>query len=289
MATPPQAGHGYGNHPTAPPQGPPFQQYATAGHHPPGSPTGGSAAGGSAAGGSAAVGASASGGDSGERRGDGRRALRRAAGWGFTGALLASVVWTAVVLTVPGMVSVPTAPQGLHGYHTVDDLCRAARLVRFTQLYPQPDATPSHHTDLDPALDSMSCILSLERNTGDSGDSGDTEYASLYAQVKLHKAVNAGLEFDAEKAGMQQQRYEITDVPGLGEEAYIAFRDGVSGSDGAWHSVSQELQIRDGGMTYYLSWSGSYQDGKSTAPDRETIRQSLLADSRDLLKELGGP
>ncbi len=268
MATPPQAGHGQGNHhPTAPPPGSPGQHHATSGHLP--NPVTGPPSG---AGGAATA-----------RRGSG---LRRAAGWGFAGAVLASVVWTVVVLTVPGVVTVASSPQNLHGYHTVDDLCRAAKLVRFTRLYPQPDTAPSGHTDRHPALDSMSCILSLERN---AGDSSGTDYASLYVQVKLHKAVNASPEFDAEKDGMRQQRYQITDVPGLGEEAYLAFRDEPSSSDQAWHGVSQELQVRDGGMTYYLSWSASYQDGKSTPPDRETIRQSLLADSRDLLRELGGP
>ncbi len=133
----------------------------------------------------------------------------------------------------------------------------------------------------------MSCILSLQRNSS-SGSSSD-EYASLYVRVNLHKAVNAAPEFDAERTGMQQQRYRTTDVPGLGEAAYLAFRDEPGTTDRTWHSVSQELQVRDGGMTYYLSWSGSYQDGKSTPPDRETIRQALLADSRDLLKALGGP
>ena len=252
MSTPPRTGPAYGAYET-------YGRHAAAPPNPPQAPDGRAAGGG----------------------------LRHRLGWAFTGAVLASVVWGGVVLSVPGLVTTTTSPQSVHGYRPVDDLCRTAGLVRFTQLYPNPDDSPSHHTERHPALDSMSCVLSLQRNSSTSS-SGD-DYASLYLRVELHKAVNASSEFDAERAGMQQQHYQTSDVPGLGEEAYLAFRDEVGAADRSWHSVSHELQVRDGGMTYYLSWSGSYQDGKSTPPDRETIRQALLADSRDLLKALGGP
>ncbi|MET9617531.1 hypothetical protein [Kitasatospora indigofera] len=219
---------------------------------------------------------------------EGRRGnLRRNAGWAFVGAALASVVWTAVVLAVPGMITTKGSPLGLRGYQAVDDLCAKAKLVKFSQIYRKPDDTPNHRTDRAPALDSMSCVLTLQQGSvGGSGD--DTEYASLYAQVGLHKAVNVSAEFDAEKAGRRQAGYRITDVPGFGDSAYTAYRDETSGSDKSWHSVTHELLLREGGMTYYLSWSGSYQDGKTSVPEQETIRQALLADSRDLLKAIGG-
>ncbi|MFC9327791.1 hypothetical protein [Kitasatospora sp. NPDC057015] len=200
---------------------------------------------------------------------------------------MVSVVWTAVVLTVPGIVAGKGAPLGLHGYHAVDDLCAKAKLAKFGQIYRKPDDTPRHRTDRDPALDSMTCALSLQ-NGSVGGSEGDTEYASLYAQLGLHKAVNVSAEFDAERTGRKQAGYRITDVPGLGDAAYTAYRDEASESDKAWHSVTHELLVREGGMTYYLSWSGSYQDGKSTVPEQETIRQALLSDSRDLLKAVGG-
>ncbi|WP_329494939.1 hypothetical protein [Kitasatospora herbaricolor] len=213
--------------------------------------------------------------------------LRRNAGWAFVGAALVSVVWTAVVLTVPGMVTTKGSPLGLRGYHAVDDLCATAKLVKFNQIYRKPDDTPNHRTDRATALDSMSCVLSLQQGSV-GGSDGDADYASLYAQVGLHKAVNVSAEFDAEKDGRRQAGYRITDVPGFGDSAYTAYRDEPSGTDKSWHSITHELLLREGGMTYYLSWSGSYQEGRTTVPEQETIRQALLADSRDLLKAIGG-
>jgi len=213
------------------------------------------------------------------------RAPRRARGllWAVGGAVVASAVWAAAVLTVPGLVTGKAPePPGTAGYHVVDDLCATARLNRFTQLYPSQSGTPYHYTTRHRALDDMYCSQYRKKLGSDS------EYYSLYLQVQLHKAGDPRPEFAAQRDALQQRRYQITAVPNLGDEAYIGYLDDPSRSDRTWHYLTHALYVRQGGVTYYASWSGSYQDGKTTAPDREEIRVALMADTRDLLKALGG-
>lgn len=203
--------------------------------------------------------------------------------WGVAGALVASAVWVTAVLTVPSMVSTSSkAPPSLRGYRLVDDLCGTARFSRFTQLYPSQSGTPYHYSTRHPALDDMYCSEYIKKSTTDS------EYSSLYLEAQLHKAVDPRPEFQAQESSLQQRRYQISELANLGEQAYLGYLDDPSSTDRTWHYLTQVLYVRDGGLTYYLSWSGSYQEGKTTPPDRDTIRQALLMDTRDVLKAIGG-
>lgn len=214
-------------------------------------------------------------------RGPARRS-RRGLAWGVAGALVASAVWAAAVITVPSLVATGSSAASLHGYHVVDDLCATARFNRFTQLYPSQSGTPYHYSTRHAALDDMYCSEYVKKISTDS------EYSSLYLEAQLHKAVDPQPEFEAQQASLRQRKYQITDVPNLAEQAYIGYLDDPSSSDRTWHYLTQVLYVRDGGLTYYLSWSGSYQEGKTSPPDRETVKQALLMDTRDILKAIGG-
>ncbi|GAA1155579.1 hypothetical protein F4556_004865 [Kitasatospora gansuensis] len=208
---------------------------------------------------------------------------RRPLLWGVLSALLTSAVWAVAVLTVPGIVVLPDGPAPEIGdYRVVEDLCATAKLSRFTQLYPAQSGTPYHYSTRHAALDDMYCSKYLKKSAG------ETEYSSLYMQAQLHRKVNPRAEFDAQQSGLRQRKYLITEVPDLGDQAYVGYLDDRSSSDRTWHYLTQVLYVRDGGLTYYLSWSGSYQEGKAVAPDRETVRQALLMDSRDVLRALAG-
>ncbi|WP_156178642.1 hypothetical protein [Saccharothrix sp. ST-888] len=208
---------------------------------------------------------------------------RRALWWGLAGTLVASAVWAAAVITVPGLVSGGgTGPLNPGGYRVVDDLCGAARLSRFSQLYPAQSGTPYHYSTRHSALDDMYCSKYLKKTDGDS------EYSSLFLEAQLHKVTDPRPEFAAQRAGLGQRRYRIAGVPDLGQEAYVGFLDDPSSIDRSWHYLTQVLYVRDGALTYYLSWSGSYQVGKTPPPDQDSIRQALLMDSRHVLKAIGG-
>ncbi|AUG77176.1 hypothetical protein CFP65_2338 [Kitasatospora sp. MMS16-BH015] len=209
------------------------------------------------------------------------RITRRGLFWALGGAVVASAVWATAVLTVPDLVTPTHQVPDSHGYHLVPDLCAAARFNRFSQLYPAQSGQPYHYTTRHPALDDMYCSEYLKKSPG------DTEYYSLYLEAQLHKEMDPAPEFAAQKESLRQRRYQITEVPALGNEAYVGFLDDPSTSDRTWHYLTQVIYVRDGGLTYYLSWSGSYQDGHSAPPDRDSIRQALMMDTRDVLRALG--
>ncbi|GAA1216405.1 hypothetical protein GCM10009665_02840 [Kitasatospora nipponensis] len=286
MSTPPQTGSGFGGFAPLPPRQEAGQGPAT------GAETGMGTGTGAGTGAVQTVGHPArhpggpatepgSGPGGGAAGGRGRRVLRRV-GWGVVGAVLASAVWTAALWTVPSMVGTASSPRSQGPYRPVDDLCATARVSAFGRLYPVLSGTPYHYTTRDRALDDMYCSQYLKHAAGDTG------YVTLYMEAQLHHAVNAAPEFEAQRTGFEQRRFQVSDVPGLGEQAFVAYLDDQSGSDHGRHYLTQTLYVRDGALTYYLNWSGSYQEGQQGAPDREGIRQALLADTRDALRALGG-
>lgn len=213
--------------------------------------------------------------------------LRRNAVWAFVGAALASAGWAAAVLAIPGMVSGSSgssAPRSLGSYHASDDFCTTGKPNNLFKTYsPDPAYPPTHHTDRNPALDSMTCSTSLKR-IGDTTATG--EFASVYLHADLHRAINPAPEFTAAKEAYRSRGYQITDIPGLGEEAYFNYKDDPGSSDKSWHSVSAEVEVRDGGMTYYISWSGSYTEGKGKPMSKEDLRTALQADASDAVRAM---
>ncbi|MEU3568631.1 hypothetical protein AB0E96_09410 [Kitasatospora sp. NPDC036755] len=206
--------------------------------------------------------------------------LRRNAVWAFVGAVIVSAGWTAAVLAVPGLVSSESSPRGLNGYHLSDDFCTTGKPAKILQTYSVSDTSaPTHHSDRHPALDSMSCSMSLKR----TGGNNDSEYASLFFRTDLHKAINPAPEQEANKELYRGRGYQVTDVAGLGEEAYYLYKD--DGSD-QYHSVYAELDVRDGGMTYYINYTASYTQGKGKPPSKDELRGALQSDAQDALRAM---
>ncbi|MCX4685522.1 hypothetical protein OG401_14560 [Kitasatospora purpeofusca] len=218
----------------------------------------------------------------------GRRSggLRRNATWAFVGAILASAVWTGTVLAVPGLVDDGSGAKSLRGYHAVDRICDAGKLTAFRGKYKMVDNYPLEHVGRTDTMDVMRCYALMKRTPSDSET---TDYATLDIRAELHRAVDSAPEFAALRQYFEQQKYEITPVPGLGEEAYLAYGDEPTSSDKTFHDINYYLQIRDGGMTYSLYWTDNYQVGKNHTLDRETVRKAMLDDTRDMLRAIGSP
>ncbi|WP_033215963.1 hypothetical protein [Kitasatospora phosalacinea] len=205
--------------------------------------------------------------------------------WGVGGAVLASAVRSVAVLTLPplvrGTLGEPSAPSP-RGYRVSDDLCATAALPALGRLYPSPSGSPYHYTTRHRVLDEMYCSQYRAKTDG------DPEHYSLYLQVQLHHRVDPRPEFGAQREGLAQRRYLISPVSELGDEAYLGYLDDPDRNDPDRHHLTQVLYVRQGGMTCYAGWSGSYQDGRTTAPDLDRIRSALVSDTRDLLRGLGG-
>ncbi|MFG2916314.1 hypothetical protein ACGF0D_25915 [Kitasatospora sp. NPDC048298] len=205
--------------------------------------------------------------------------LRRNAVWAFVGAVIVSAGWAAAVMAIPGLVSSDSSPRGLRGYHLSDDFCTTGKPTKLLQTYSVSDSSaPTHHTDRHPALDSMNCSMSLKRTGG-----SDSEYANLYMRADLHKAVNPAPELAANKELYRARGYQVTDIAGIGEEAYFLYKDDGSGQ---YHSVYAELDILDGGMTYYINYTASYTEGKGKPPSREELRSALQSDGQDAVRAM---
>ncbi|GAA2085437.1 hypothetical protein GCM10009759_05190 [Kitasatospora saccharophila] len=205
--------------------------------------------------------------------------------WGVGGAVLASAVWSAAVLTLPplvrGVLGRPAAPAPA-GYRAADDLCATAALPAFARLYPSPSGSPYHYTTRHRVLDEMYCSQYRQKAGGDS------EHYSLYLQVQLHHQVDPRPEFGAQRDGLAQRHYLISPVAELGDEAYLGYLDDPDRGDTGRHYLTQVLYVRQGGMTCYAGWSGSYLDGRTAAPDLDLVRSALVSDTRDILRGLGG-
>ncbi|MFI9364603.1 hypothetical protein ACIG5E_26660 [Kitasatospora sp. NPDC053057] len=209
--------------------------------------------------------------------------LRRNAVWAFVGALLASAGWTTAVLVIPGMVgnSGDSAPRSLGGYHVSDDFCAVGKPDQLLGKYSvnTSSTSPSHHTDRNPALDSMNCSMSLKRIGGTS----DSEYASVYLRADLHKAVNPAPELSANKETYRSRGYQISNITGIGEDAYFVYKD-----DGAdkYRDIYAEVDVRDGGMTFYITYSASYTQGKTTPPSMDELRGMLQTDAGNAVRAM---
>ncbi|MGW2375969.1 hypothetical protein [Kitasatospora sp. NPDC001683] len=219
----------------------------------------------------------------GRSEGRSERNLRRNAVWAFVGAVLASAGWATAVTVIPGMVgnSGDSAPRSLGSYHVSDDFCATGKPNRLLEKYSvsTSSSSPSHHTDRNPALDSMNCSMTLKRIGGDS----DSEYASAYLRADLHKAVNPAPELSANKETYRSRGYQITTIPGIGEEAYFVYKE--DGSD-KYRDIYAEVDVRDGGMTYYITYNASYTQGKTTPPSMNDLRTMLQADADNAVRAM---
>jgi hypothetical protein len=190
----------------------------------------------------------------GSRRGGAGRAVL----WAAVGAAVASALWGGGVFLLGGSDS-----PDLRGYTVKSDLCEAADLSAFKTKYPQDDDDPTHNTIRGEAVDDMACDEGLEM----SGSSSSDAYLSI--NVSLHKKTDPAPEFTDTWLGYKQRHdsdYSVTEVDGFGDEAYLLTEDTVSSESGSRYVT---LAVRDGWLTYSMSWSvyvSSYDSDEEDAP-----------------------
>jgi hypothetical protein len=160
----------------------------------------------------------------------------------------------------------------LRGYKVKDDLCAASELTAFRTRYPLPDSAPTSWTAARTTLDSMSCTESLK----ETGSTYSDAYVSI--QAELHKKSDPAPEFADTWLGFQKHTatYIVTPVDGVGDEAYLVTQDTVAsdaGSDSSSGSREVTLAVRDGWLTYSMSWSAyaSSLDSSSSASQVPTV------------------
>ncbi|MER6561281.1 hypothetical protein ABT300_26815 [Streptomyces sp. NPDC001027] len=202
----------------------------------------------------------------------------RAVLWAVVGALAASAAWAAGVFLIPSGSDVD-----LRGYSAPVNLCNSTDYSSFRTEYAANDSTPTHNSLGDDALDEALCNLSLKKTGSSYAD------AYLYVQLDLHKKTDPGPEFTATWKNYSESHsgYDVEAVTGIGDEAYLVSDDTTSSSSTSG-SLYATLAVRDGWVTYTMSYS-AYYSSYSNDKDPPTLSEVsgwLKTDSRATLAEL---
>ncbi|QYX75423.1 hypothetical protein [Streptomyces akebiae] len=203
----------------------------------------------------------------------------RAVLWALVGAAVASAAWAGGVF----LLGKDDTEADLRGYQAKSDICPSVDYSSFKNEYPEEDNAPVNNSLKHTALDQSYCSISLKES---SASTLSDAYFSV--QIDLHKKTDPGPEFTALWSEYDQRYddYEVDEVDGFGDEAYVITEDTTSGDDTSG-SRSATLAVRDGWMTYEMRWSayGSSYDNVSM-PDVDEVVEWLKSDTNTTLDNL---
>ncbi|QFR01988.1 hypothetical protein F9278_43965 [Streptomyces phaeolivaceus] len=203
----------------------------------------------------------------------------RAVLWVLLGAVVASAAWGGGFLLLGN----DDTEADLRGYEAKSNLCSSVDYSSFKNEYPEEDTAPVNNSLEHEALDQGYCSISLKES---STSSLSDAYFSV--QMDLHKKTDPGPEFTAlwSEYDQRYEDYEVDEVSGFGDEAYLVTEDTSSGDDDSG-SRSATLAVRDGWMTYEMRWSayGSTYDDV-TMPDVDDVVEWLKTDTNATLDNL---
>ncbi|MGW0841790.1 hypothetical protein ACWD26_16790 [Streptomyces sp. NPDC002787] len=203
----------------------------------------------------------------------------RAVLWALVGAAVASAAWAGGVF----LLGDDDTAADLRGYRAKSNLCSSVDYSSFQNEYPEEDTAPVDNALEHEALDQSYCSISLKKSS-----SSTLSDAYFSVQVDLHKKTDPGPEFTALWSEYDQRYddYDVDEVTGFGDEAYLVTEDTTSGDDTSG-SRSATLAVRDGWMTYEMRWSayGSTYDDV-TMPEVDDVVEWLKNDTNATLDNL---
>ncbi|MFF6783031.1 hypothetical protein [Streptomyces sp. NPDC012510] len=203
----------------------------------------------------------------------------RAVLWAVVGAAVASAAWAGGVF----LLGKDDTEADLRGYEAKSNLCSSVDYSSFKNEYPEEDTSPVNNSLEHEALDQNYCSISLK--TSSSSTLSDAYFS---VQMDLHKKTDPGPEFTALWSEYDQRYddYDVDEVTGFGDEAYLVTEDTTSGDDTSG-SRSATLAVRDGWMTYEMRWSAygsSYDD--VAMPEVDEVVEWLKNDTSATLDNL---
>ncbi|BBC29223.1 hypothetical protein SGFS_005140 [Streptomyces graminofaciens] len=211
----------------------------------------------------------------------GTGAAGRAVLFTVLGALVASAAWAGGVFLLGWGGGGPEAD--LRGYEAKANLCSSVDYSNMKTEYPEEDTAPVHNGFKHEALDESYCSISLKKSSTSS-------YSDAYFSVTmdLHKKTDPAAEFTAMWSEYDQryEDYDVEKITGFGDEAYLVTEDTTAGDDKSG-SRAVILAVRDGWMTYQMSWSAygtSYDDYEM--PDVDDVVQWVRDDTESTLENL---
>jgi len=199
--------------------------------------------------------------------------------WAALGAVVASVVWAGGVFLLGG-----EGDPDLRGYQSRSNLCSAVDYSSLRREYPEEDDSPTHNSLEHTALDQNYCSISLRKSASSS-----ISDAYFSVQMDLHKTTDPAPEFTALWSEYDQRYddYEVEPLIGFGDEAYLVTEDTTTGSSSGGSRVVT-LAVRDGWMTYQMTWSvytTSYED-EDDVPEVSEVTRWMKTDTESTLENL---
>ncbi|MEU9188969.1 hypothetical protein AB0D14_31390 [Streptomyces sp. NPDC048484] len=199
--------------------------------------------------------------------------------WAAVGAVVASALWAGALFLLDPLGDDPD----LRGYRAKANLCSAVDYTALRTEYAEEDNAPTHNSLKHKAIDQSYCSISLKKSSSSSYSD-----AYLSVQMELHKETDPGVEFTAlwSEYSQRYEDYDVEKVSGFGDEAYLVTEDTTSGS-GTSGSRAVILAVRDGWMTYQMSWSvypSSYET--ATPPAIGEVSRWVKTDTRSTMENL---
>ncbi|MGC5562353.1 hypothetical protein ACPYPG_05850 [Streptomyces sp. FR-108] len=209
----------------------------------------------------------------------GKGTAGRAVLWAAVGAAVASALWAGGLLLLGPFDGDPD----LAGYRARANLCSSVDYDSLRTEYTEEDNAPTHNALKHKAIDQSYCSISLKTSSTSS-------YADAYlsVQMDLHKETDPSAEFTGlwSEYGQRYDDYDVAKVSGFGDEAYLVTEDTTTGS-GVGGSRAVILAVRDGWMTYQMSWNvytTSYET--NTPPEIDEVSRWVKSDTRSTLENL---
>ncbi|UNO44169.1 hypothetical protein KGS77_24150 [Streptomyces sp. MST-110588] len=214
--------------------------------------------------------------------------------WALGGAVGALAMGGAVLFATGALEDAqPTAD--LAGYSYTSDLCAITSLTPYEnagfKTKPAGSAgskgdNPQHSGIQQNSLDSMWCNTELQPSSAGSGSSTDYSSMWVYSAATLHKKADPTPEFADTYHAYESQKssitYKVTQVSGIGDEAYLVTRNEESNSTSSYVL----LGVRQGWMTYQVTWSSYTSSSSGKPPSTDQIADMLKNSTTETLKKL---
>lgn len=207
--------------------------------------------------------------------------------WALGGALVASLVWGAVLAVLLLSGSLGLGGPSLGDYEYADDLCKSVDVKPFEESgYSLPEDTGENESQVSrgndhDAIGSMSCFTTL------TGESSGNAYH--YTWTDLHKKTDPEPEFEArylaydEYDEVQGTKYTVKELSDLGDQAFLVTQT----TNGEYVGGEVIIGILDGGLTYQGTWN-AYSSTGATGGDADEIGEQLREVAEKTLENLEG-
>ncbi|MFE6775714.1 hypothetical protein [Streptomyces sp. NPDC057702] len=212
--------------------------------------------------------------------------------WALGGVVVASAVWAGVSFATGAFDGDPKAELGSYAY--TGNLCGSSDFDPIKKKgFKEKSSSSTSKNPIasgteDAALDTMQCNINFE---ADGASSSDYSSTWLTNSALLHHKTDPAPEFEAQYRAYENQRgssytYKVTEVPDLGDEAYAVTQVQKDGDDDGSYVI---LGVRDGWMTYQMSWSNYISSSSSvTPPDSKEVTEMLSTSAKATMARLQG-